>query len=228
MSSDDEHYQLLQTAKFSIRSPRARVAKRVQQELIRAGERRQRRAPAGKMPVMRPRRQEAHKYLPQCDQVMQNAVDLYIASQLQRKAVIDQRQYDEVVRGLTVAFFQQPPSVQAQYLKASVLPQPRTSPPCSDPFLLFLELHRKQTQFDRHLRDSQTGSNIDIGSAAINAERAETGVEPDETRLHLLTWKTFVADARTLWRRMRPDLKLPFYVQAYVGTHFPESMDAAI
>lgn len=82
MSSDDEHYQLLQTAKFSIRSPRARVAKRVQQELVRAGERRQRRAPpAGKMPVMRPRRpvQEAHKYLPQCDQVMQNAVDLYIA-----------------------------------------------------------------------------------------------------------------------------------------------------
>lgn len=139
---------------------------------------------------------------------------------------MDQRQYDEVVRGLTVAFFQQPPSVQAQYLKASVLPPPRTSPPCSDPFLLFLELHRKQTQFDRHLRDS--GSNIDIGTAAISAERAETGEGPDETRLLLLSWKTFVADARTLWRQMRPDLKLPFYVQAYVGTHFPESMDAAI
>lgn len=141
---------------------------------------------------------------------------------------MDQQQYDEVVREFAVAFFQQPLSVQTQYLKASVLPQPRTSPPCSDPFLLFLDLHRKETKIDRHLRDSQTGSNIDIGTLAINAERAETGEEPDETRFHLLTWKTFVADARTLWRRMRPNQKLPFYVQAYVGTHFPESMDAAI
>lgn len=94
-------FQQLETTKFSIKSPQTRIAKRVQQELVRASERRRlpRKAMINRYLLRMAKKdeeqvstgdsrqprgvamtvEEAHKYLPQCDELMQNAADLYIA-----------------------------------------------------------------------------------------------------------------------------------------------------
>ncbi|XP_065094444.1 uncharacterized protein LOC135714969 [Ochlerotatus camptorhynchus] len=253
-------FQRLETTKFSIRSPRARIAKRVQQELIRASERRRR--PRKKVinryllgmakkqeeqPSTGHRRQpreamvmveEAHKYLPQCDELMQNAADLYIASELQKRNLPAMnlriiREYDRTIQTIAQQFIEQPTSVQKQYLRAAVLSQSKQTAmvPCSDPFLVLLDLHWKQTKAINRRRfeiSSRRGENIDIGPFAVNIERAESGEESDPTRLRLITLRNCTKEARIMWKRMSGAQKLPFFVQAYFATHLPASLDRAL
>ncbi|XP_019529413.2 uncharacterized protein LOC109401358 [Aedes albopictus] len=244
---DDDDYRWLETASFSIRSPRARAEKCVQQELIRASERRHRprkdrylRAVGSKWwrnSALRRKSlllKEAHKYLPQCDELLQNAADLYIARKLQNRTfplkISEFQQFDKIVQDTIQQFTQQPASVHKQYVREVVLSKFKQTYTCSDPFQLLLALHWRHCSANLIHRNGSTklDTDIDIGPFAHNIERAEAGEEADPTRLRLISWNNCVTEARNLWKLMSPDQKLPFFVQAYMASHLPASVDQAL
>ncbi|XP_058455001.1 uncharacterized protein LOC131432627 [Malaya genurostris] len=222
------NYELLQTAKFSIRSPRNRNAKRVQQELVRASERKSRSRKTVIERCLKAANQRiakvAQNFLPQHDESIQNAVDLFITSELQKMAmsVKDIRNNTSLIQTSIQKFFDQPLATQQQFVKASILSQANRAKTHSDPFLIFLDLHKKQSKSKRR------SDSAEIGPFVVNLEQAESGEQADPTRFRLEDQQHFVSTAKQLWNRMSPDLKLPFFVQAFLVTHFPESLDHAL
>ncbi|XP_058814741.1 uncharacterized protein LOC131678545 [Topomyia yanbarensis] len=232
----DPNYELLETETFSISSPRKRNAKRVQQELIRANERRSRPRKIVIERYLNSSKQQtakvAHLYLPEQGQNVQNAVDLFITSELQKMSIpvkdVGRNTSNNLVQTIIQKFFAQPVSIQQQFLNASVLSQTNTTKPCSDPFLIFMDLHKRQSKLNHPRLNSRRPNDTEIGPFAVNIKRAETGEEPDPTRFHFEDDQQLVADAKALWNGMSPDLKLPFFMQAFLASHFPESLDQAL
>lgn len=85
-SMSEENYEWLEAPKFSIRSPRWRPKKCIEQELIRASDRKngsrnqliERCLTEGLKASGEQTVNEASKYLPQYDRLVQIAVDLYL------------------------------------------------------------------------------------------------------------------------------------------------------
>ncbi|XP_055633060.1 uncharacterized protein LOC129773473 [Toxorhynchites rutilus septentrionalis] len=233
----DSSFQRLESPKFAIGSPRARNTKHLQQELIRASDRKNRSSKKvlNRFLLSDPyegqrRVREAHKHISQYDQRLQNAVDLYITSELAKRQIpaLQIKNHEQLVQNIVNQFFEQDPIIQRKFIRASLLSQPKQTVVCSDPFLIFLNLHRKQSNIDRELSRVRSGENIDIGTFSHNIERAEAGEEVDPTRLRLISWDRFVADAKATWKRMNPDQKMPFFVQAFLAIQFPEKLDQAL
>ncbi|XP_062551177.1 uncharacterized protein LOC134216253 [Armigeres subalbatus] len=244
MPSDGDGFQRLESAKFSIRSPRTRAVKCVQQELIRASERKHRPRNdtnryamgetmfSGMGNSLEQRRKEvleaARKYFPQCDEIVLHAVVLYSESKVQNLSEIKQK--DKIMQSIGQQFIQEPVSIRKKYIKAAILPNSKRFAVCSDPFKIMLDLHWKQSTAGIRAQDDNAtlGTNIDIGPFAHNIDRAESGEECDPTRLRMITWTNCIHEARNLWKRMTPEQKLPFFMQAYMASHFPATMDQAL
>ncbi|XP_053692066.1 uncharacterized protein LOC128740543 [Sabethes cyaneus] len=233
----DSNYQLLETPKFSLKSPRARPKEHLQQELIRASDRKSR---PKKQAVKRCLSEglsrhngqlvsEARKYLPQYDQLVQAAVNLYVTSEL-KKISLPNSENNEMIKNLIQQFFGQPHSLQQQYVKTAALTQSKGAQLCSDPFLIFLDLHKRQSRSRRRTERRLEGSDSDIGLFACNAYRAESGEESDPTRFRAGGNQDDIvlSEARALWKRMSPELKLPFFVNAFLAVHAPEALDQAL
>ncbi|XP_055548726.1 uncharacterized protein LOC129732170 [Wyeomyia smithii] len=237
----DGDYQMLKTPKFSIKSPRHRQEKRIQQELIRANERKSR--PRKKVierclseGLQKHKSQslnEAYKYIPQCDQLTQTAVNLFVTSELKKTPLQNPEassQYNQIIEGIVQNFFNQPRSTQEQYIKTAALTHDKGTIICSDPFLIFLDLHRKQSQPVRRSERLLERSGSDIGVFTCNVERAERGEELDPTRFRVEHNETdrILAEAKFLWRQMSPRKKLPFFVEAFFAINVPEFLDQAL
>ncbi|XP_055600814.1 uncharacterized protein LOC129749765 [Uranotaenia lowii] len=236
-------FERLETSKFSIRSLRKRQTKCVQQELIRAIDRRRslskrrRHKPYDKTwsplsPLKRSIGRASglsHEYLPRCDPVTRKAVELYLVSKSQAlKMPLESLKSNKPLMIATInGFFEQPDSVRQKFIEVAVLSDATRNGPCSDPFQIFFDLHRKQSRIERFLNSSE-GRDVDIGVFAMNLERAEAGEEADPTRLTLITRKRFVEECEQLWKNMTPEQKFPFFAQAFIGTHFPQELDQAL
>lgn len=141
------------------------------------------------------------------------------------------KEFEKIMQDTVQKFLQEPTCIQKQYLQAAVLSKFQQTVTCSDPFQILLALHwEKSTANMKQLQRGNTklDTNINIGPFAHNLERAEAGEECDPTRLRLISWRNCVSEARNLWKLMSPDQKLPFFVQAYMASHFPASMDQAL
>lgn len=147
-------------------------------------------------------------------------------------SLLNLQNYKEVIQNLIEKFFALSRTSQDKYIKAAALTQSKEVRLCSDPFLIFLELHKKQSQLSRRTERQLAGDGSDIGVFSCNVHRAESGEEPsDPTRFRAGDGNqndSVLAEAKALWKRMSPDLKLPFFVEAFLAVHVPEALDQAL